>query len=109
MLDPSGRKEIMAAMKRLNKEQNITVITITHYMNEAIEADRVLVMDHGKICMDGTPKEVFSQVELMDKQGLSVPETTRILHDLRADGFDLPLDALAVDACADVIARVFKV
>lgn len=109
MLDPQGRKDVIEEVMRLCRENGMTVILITHHMDECIDADQLIIMADGSIVTSGTPAEVFSQVELMDKQGLSVPETTRILHDLRADGFDLPLDALAVDACADVIARVFKV
>lgn len=109
MLDPQGRKDVIEEVMRLCRENGMTVILITHHMDECIDADQLIIMADGSIVTSGTPAEVFSQVELMDKQGLSVPETTRILHDLRADGFDLPLDALAVDACADAIARVFKV
>ena len=107
MLDPQGRKDVIATVTRLCRENGITVLLITHHMDECIGADKLIIMADGKIVTSGTPAEVFSQLELMEGQGLSVPETTRILHDLRADGFDLPTDLLTVDACADAIAQAF--
>ena len=107
MLDPQGRKDVIATVTRLCRENGMTVLLITHHMDECIGADKLIIMADGKIVTSGTPAEVFSQLELMEGQGLSVPETTRILHDLRADGFDLPTDLLTVDACADAIAQAF--
>ncbi|MBR0280757.1 MAG: energy-coupling factor transporter ATPase [Oscillibacter sp.] len=104
MLDPMGRREVLSAVRRLNREQGITVLLITHHMNEAEDADRVIVMDDGKIVMDGTPKEVFSRVEQLRDTGLTVPETVDLLDRLCQDGMQLPLDALSVDECADAIA-----
>ena len=103
MLDPQGRQEVVSIVEKLSREQNITVILITHHMDEATHAGRVVAMNDGKIVADGTPAEVFSQVELLRSVGLSVPETTELLYALRADGFDLPLDALSIDQCAQAL------
>ena len=103
MLDPVGRREVLAAVEKLNYEQGITVVLITHHMNEAEEADRVIVMDDGRIALDGTPKEVFTQVEPLRTMGLTVPDTVDLLDRLRKDGLDVPLDALTVDECAAAI------
>ena len=103
MLDPSGREEVIAAVRKLNRETGMTVVLITHHMDEATHAGRVVAMNDGKIVADGTPAEVFSQVELLRSVGLSVPETTELLYALRADGFDLPLDALSIDQCAQAL------
>ena len=105
MLDPIGRQEVLSTVHRLNKEKGITVILITHHMNEAEEADRVVVMDDGRVVMDGTPKEVFTQVEDLRAIGLTTPDTVDLLDRLRKDGLDVPLDALTVEECADAIAR----
>lgn len=86
MLDPLGRKEVLEAVHRLNKEENVTVILITHHMDEAVDADRILVMDQGKIAMDGTPKEVFSQVEALQKLELDVPQITELAWRLKKQG-----------------------
>ncbi len=107
MLDPVGRREVLSTVHRLNREKGITVVLITHHMNEAEEADRVVVMDDGKIAMDGTPAEVFTQVADLRHMGLTVPDTVDLLDRLRRDGVDVPLDALTVEACADVIAEAF--
>ena len=104
MLDPMGRREVLSTVRRLNREQGITVLLITHHMNEAEDADRVIVMDDGRVVMDGTPKEVFSRVEQLRDTGLTVPETVELLDRLCQNGMPLPLDALSVDECADVIA-----
>ena len=101
MLDPVGRREVLATVHRLNREKGITVVLITHHMNEAEEADRVVVMDDGKIAMDGTPQEVFTQVEPLRSMGLTVPDTVDLLDRLRKDGLEVPLDALTVEECAD--------
>lgn len=104
MLDPVGRQEVLSTVHRLNRENGITVILITHHMNEAEDADRVIVMDDGKIAMDGAPAEIFSQVEELRAIGLTVPDTVALLYELRQEGLDVPLDALTVDACADAVA-----
>ena len=103
MLDPQGRREVIETVERLNREEGMTVVLITHHMDEATHAGRVVAMNDGKIVADGTPAEVFSQVELLRSVGLSVPETTELLYALRADGFDLPLDALSIDQCAKAL------
>lgn len=103
MLDPQGRREVLQTILRLNREAGITVVLITHHMREAAAAQRVIAMSEGKIIADGTPKEVFTQVELLRSVGLSVPETTQLLYALRAAGYDLPLDALSTDECAEAL------
>ena len=108
MLDPIGRKEVLAAVEALRQERGMTVILITHHMNECIGADRLIVMSQGKVIADGSPKEVFSDVEGMKAASLTVPETTELLWGLRQAGWDVPLDALTVEECADAIAAVLK-
>ena len=108
MLDPTGRREVLAAVHRLNREKGITVVLITHHMNEAEGADRVIVMDDGRVALDGTPEEVFAEVKDLRHMGLTVPDTVDLLDRLRNDGWDLPLDALSVDACAEAIAGALK-
>ena len=103
MLDPVGRREVLSAVHRLNREKGITVVLITHHMNEAEDADRVVVMDDGKVALDGTPWEVFTQVDALRSMGLTVPDTVDLLDRLRKDGLDVPLTALTVEACADAI------
>ena len=103
MLDPPGREEVISTIERLNREMGITVVLITHHMTEAIRAQRVIVMDAGRILADGTPKEVFPQVELLESVGLTVPATTKVLYALNQAGFDLPLDALSTEECAQVL------
>lgn len=103
MLDPTGRKEIAAAMKRLNREMGITVVTITHYMNEAVEADRIIVMNQGEIIADGTPEEIFTQVEKLRSVSLAVPQVTELIYLLEKDGFDLPRGVLHAMDAADVL------
>nr|WP_326216134.1 energy-coupling factor transporter ATPase [uncultured Oscillibacter sp.] len=109
MLDPVGRREVLETVHRLNREKGITVVLITHHMNEAEQADRVVVMDDGHLVMDGTPAEVFTQVEKLRSMGLTVPDTVDLLDRLRRDGVDVPLTALTVENCADVIAAAFGV
>ena len=104
MLDPIGRQEVLSAVHKLNREKGITVVLITHHMNEAEDADRVIVMDDGQIALDGAPKEVFTQVEALRSMGLTVPDTVDLLDRLRKDGLDVPLDALTVESCADAVA-----
>ena len=107
MLDPRGRREVISTIRRLKEESGITVVLITHHMSEAALADRVVVMNEGKILADGSPREVFTQVELLDSARLSVPDTTRLLHELRQEGLDLPLDALTVEECAQALRKEF--
>ena len=107
MLDPKGRKEVMRTVKRLNKEQGITVVLITHYMDEAAEADRVIVIDNGEIVTDGTPKEVFSEVEKIQSLGLDVPQVTLLAHELSALGVEIPRDTLTVDEAFDALISLF--
>ena len=103
MLDPVGRREVLSTVHRLNREKGITVVLITHHMDEAEEAHRVVVMDGGKVAMDGTPREVFTQVDALRSMGLTVPDTVDLLDRLRRDGVDVPLDALTVEECADAV------
>jgi len=103
MLDPVGRREVVATVTRLCREKGMTVMLITHHMAECIGADRLIVMSEGRIVADGTPREVFSRVELLRSEGLAVPATTELIYELRRDGFELPLDALTVDECADAV------
>ena len=108
MLDPKGRREVIETITKLCREKGITVILITHHMSECIDADRLIVMSNGYIVSDGTPQEVFSQVELMQSEGLAVPATTEIMYELNKSGFELPLEALSVEACAKEIANSIK-
>jgi energy-coupling factor transport system ATP-binding protein len=108
MLDPKGRKEIMATIKALNKEYGITVILITHYMEEAAQADRVVVIDKGKILLDDVPKKIFSQVDLLKSVGLDVPQATELMYDLRKCGVDAPSDIIDVDECAEYLFRLLS-
>ena len=107
MLDPIGRSEVISTIERLNHDEGITVVLITHHMNEAEHADRVIVMNEGRVAMDGAPREVFAQVEKLKSIGLTVPDTVELLYELRGAGCDLPLTAITVDECADAIARCF--
>ena len=103
MLDPAGRREVLSTIEKLHREMGITVVLITHHMDEAILADRVVVMNEGRVAMDGTPTEVFTRVEELEEMGLIVPDTVQLLHRLRAAGYDVPLDALDVESCADAV------
>ena len=105
MLDPQGRREVVETVERLCREKGMTVVLITHHMEECIGADRLIVMSYGRIAADGTPGEVFSQVELMEREGLDVPETTRLCWELNKAGFSLPLDSLDKESCADHIVH----
>ena len=109
MLDPQGRKEVMDTVMKLNKEFGITVILITHYMDEAVKADRVVVMDGGRIAIDGTPKDVFRNVERMKKLGLDVPQATELAYRLRKKGFKLPDNILDENECAEAILKILEV
>lgn len=108
MLDPGGRREIMETLIKLNREREITVLLITHYMDEAALADRVLVMDNGEIKMSGTPSEIFVQVERLRSLGLDTPQTTELVYDLKKRGVDIKQDVLSVDDCADEILRLWR-
>ena len=106
MLDPSGRKEVMNVIKKLNKEENITTLHITHYMEEAVQADRVVVVDKGKKLLEGTPKEVFKNVDLLKKIGLDVPYMTELAGLLREEGLDIDDDILTVDEMVDKLCQL---
>ena len=107
MLDPIGRSEVISTIERLNRDEGITVVLITHHMNEAEHAHRVIVMNEGRVAMDGAPRVGFAQVEKLKSIGLTVPDTVELLYELRGAGCDLPLTAITVDECADAIARCF--
>lgn len=108
MLDPRGRKEVMKTAKMLNEEYGITVIFITHYMDEAVKANRVIVMDEGRIILDGTPEEVFVNVDTLKKAQLDVPEATELTHLLIRDGINLNKDILDIDELADAIVSIME-
>lgn len=106
MLDPKGRSEVIRTIKELNKSFHTTVVLITHYMEEAVQADRVVVVDSGKILRDGTPKEVFAEVELLKSVGLDVPQVTELVYELRQEGIDLPQDILTEDECYEALKKL---
>lgn len=108
MLDPLGRQEVISTVTRLCREQGITVIHITHHMDECIGADRLIVMSNGHIVADDTPAKVFSQVEMLKNEGLAVPATTQLLYELNRAGMDLPIDALTIEDCAAVIVNALQ-
>ena len=108
MLDPIGREEVISTITRLCREKGMTVVLITHHMDECVGADRLIVMSNGRIVADGLPAEVFADIDLMEREGLAVPETTRLLYDLKQRGMDLPLTALDVDACAKEIVEKLR-
>ncbi len=103
MLDPFGRKDVMSTIGKLNQEQKMTVLHITHYMTELTNADRIIVLDHGRIVMEGTPKEVFCQVDKLHQIGLDVPQMTELSYALRQKGYDIPADVLTIDEMAESI------
>ena len=105
MLDPVGRREVLSTIRRLNAERGMTVVLITHHMDEAEHADRVIVMNDGCLAMDGTPREVFARVEELRALGLAAPSTVELLYELNQRGCHLPLDAITVDECADAIIK----
>ena len=108
MLDPSGRKEIIETIKQLNRQRGMTVVLITHYMDEAVQADRVIVIDNGEIRMEGTPDSVFPQVEKLKGFGLDTPQATELVYLLSRDGFDIDTKILDADACIKEITEKFK-
>ena len=105
MLDPKGRREVIDTVTKLCREKGITIVLITHHMSECIDADRLIVMSNGDVVADGTPQEVFSQVELMHSEGLAVPATTELMWQLNKKGSNLPLTALGIADCAEQIAK----
>ena len=108
MLDPVGRKEVMDTVKQLNRRAGVTVVLITHHMDEAAQADRLVVMAGGHVVADGTPKEVFADVEGLKAVGLTVPETVELCYELRQEGLALPLDALSDEECAQALYRLLE-
>ena len=109
MLDPRGRREVMETVRRLNHEKGITVVLITHHMDEAAQAERVIVLHKGNVAADGNPREVFSQVELLHNIGLAAPDTVELCYALNKEGFSLPLDALDIENCAQTLYNEVKV
>ena len=109
MLDPKGRREVIETIAKLNQDKKITVVLITHHMDEAAQAQRVVVLHRGKVAADGTPKEVFSQVELLHNLGLAAPETVELCFELNKAGFNLPLDQLDINECAQTLYNAVKV
>ena len=107
MLDPQGRKEVMTTIRRMNREQGITIVLITHYMDEAAQCDRVVVMDKGTIALDDTPREVFSHVERVMEIGLDVPQVTELAWELRKAGCDIPQDIITEQECVEAIQKLF--
>lgn len=108
MLDPIGRKEVMKTIKKLNREHGVTIILITHYMDEASKADRIVVMDSGKTILDGTPKEVFRNVELLKSVGLDVPQVTELAFGLRNSGIDIPDDIITEEECIEEVIKIIE-
>ena len=108
MLDPKGRREVMETIRQLNKELGITVVIITHYMDEAAMCDRVVVVDDGKVIMDSTPREVFGSVEKIKERGLDVPQVTELCHELKKAGFDIPDCVLTEEECVAVLEKLLK-
>ena len=106
MLDPVGRKEVLGVLKRLNEEENITIIHITHHMDEATVAHRVIVVDDGRIVMDGKPSEIFSRVEEIKALGLEVPQVTELFYELRKSGYDVPLNVLTADEAYEILKDI---
>ncbi|NFI93024.1 energy-coupling factor transporter ATPase [Clostridium botulinum] len=106
MLDPSGRKDVLKTIKDINKNYGITIVLITHYMDEAAQADRIVVMDGGEVKMEGTPKKIFPQVEMMKNIGLDVPQVTELTYELRKEGIDLPKEILNVDEMVNAICQL---
>ena len=107
MLDPNGRREVLDAVEQLNKEKGVTVILITHYMEEVIRADQVYVMDHGKVVMQGTPRSIFSQVEALKSYRLDVPQITMLAHELRKEGLAIPEGILTRQELAEALCRLY--
>ena len=109
MLDPRGRREVFDTVRRLNREMGITVLFVTHFMDEAVKADRVIIIDSGRLCLDGTPREVFSQTDVLRRCGLDVPQSTELCHRLIEKGIDLPGDILDADECVEALSKIMEV
>jgi len=107
MLDPQGRKEVMSTIMRMNREQGITIVLITHYMDEAAKCGRVVVMDKGRVVLDDTPRKVFSHVEQVKEIGLDVPQVTELACELRRAGYDVPDDIITEEECVEAIKKLF--
>ncbi|HPT78734.1 MAG TPA: energy-coupling factor transporter ATPase [Candidatus Atribacteria bacterium] len=105
MLDPSGRREVMETIRHLNKDEGITIVHITHYMDEAVEADRVVVMENGRIAADGTPREIFNKVDTLRSIGLDVPQIVELAHQLKKEGFDIKGEPLNIEEMVEAICR----
>ena len=108
MLDPIGRKEVMKTIKKLNRENGVTIILITHYMDEAAKADRIVVMDSGQIILDGTPKQVFKNVDLLKEVGLDVPQVTELAYGLRKNGIEISDDIITEEECIEEIIKIIE-
>ena len=108
MLDPQGRKEVLSTIRRMNREEGVTIVLITHYMDEAAQADRVVVMDKGKIVLDDTPPKVFSQVEALKSIGLDVPQVTELAWELRKAGCNIPAETITEEECVEALLKLFN-
>jgi len=108
MLDPRGRREVLDTVKRMNRESGVTVLLITHYMEEAAEFDRVVILDRGRVLLDSTPKDVFSHVAMLQEIGLDAPQATLLVDALRRSGIDLPADIISVEECVDALAGLLE-
>lgn len=106
MLDPQGRREVLNTIRRLKEEKGMTVVLITHYMDEAAKADRVIVLDKGSVLLDDIPRRVFSEVRLLEKIGLDVPQVTKLLYELKKAGYPVEYDILTVEGCADELMKI---
>ena len=109
MLDPRGRRVVFDTVRRLNREMGITVLFVTHFMDEAVKADRVIIIDSGRLCLDGTPREVFSHTDVLRRCGLDVPQSTELCHRLIEKGIDLPGDILDADECVEALSKIMEV
>jgi energy-coupling factor transport system ATP-binding protein len=108
MLDPKGRREVMETIKQLNEEMGITVVIITHYMDEAAMCNRIAIIDEGKVIMDSTPREVFAKVDEIKERMLDVPQVTELCHELKKEGFDLPDCVLNEEECVEALEKLLK-
>ena len=108
MLDPQGRIDVIETITDLCRKDGLTIVLITHHMDECVGADKLIVMSNGSIVDTGTPREVFAKVEQMEKEGLAVPETTKLVHDLNGSGFNLSTDIITIDECCSAIAEAIK-
>jgi energy-coupling factor transport system ATP-binding protein len=106
MLDPKGRQEVLKTIKMLNRDYGITIVIITHYMDEAAETDRVIVMDEGEVILDDVPKKVFSQVELLKSVGLDVPQVTELIYELKKHGLDIDEEIVTEDECIEALMKI---